>query len=257
MQACLLAITLISCTAPIVTTIPNTDQPVDAAVQEATADLSVVHTDSELVVPETIPAGLQRITIENNGEAWHATIIRRLKNEVTMGDFEAAFQENPFGSLPLTIQLGGPDLAPGTHSEALFQFEPGDYVVVDNWTEPPRMQPFSVIAGDEVDASPPETTISVEMREHEFVIPATIEAGPQWWAFHNTGEAVHQAGIAKLAQGKSVDDIVAWFDTEDGPPPWEDVAFWNVMSPDQQSWGLVESTARRLSTPGLSSGFHQ
>ena len=116
--------------------------------EEATADITVVHSDAEITVHETIPAGHQRITIQNNGEAWHATIIRRLKDDVTMDEFEAAFQENPFGSLPLTIQLGGPDLAPGTHSEALFQFEPGDYVVVDNWTEPPRMQPFSVIAGD-------------------------------------------------------------------------------------------------------------
>lgn len=236
----LLALTLVSCVAPIATTIPDADQPAEAAIEEAKADVTVVHTDAELVVPETIPAGLQRITIQNNGETWHATIIRRLKNDVTMDEFEAAFQENPFGSLPLTVQLGGPDLAPGLQSDALFQFEPGDYVVVDNWTEPPRMQPFSVIAGDEVADSLPKAMVTVEMREHEFVMPATIEAGPQWWSFHNTGEAVHQAGIAQLAPDKTVEDIVLWFDTEDGPPPWEDVAFWNVMSPGQQSWGQMD-----------------
>jgi hypothetical protein len=32
-------------------------------------------------------------------------------------------------------------------------------------------------------------------------------------------------------------------DSEEGPPPWKDVAFWNVMSPGQQSWGEMDLPA--------------
>jgi hypothetical protein len=78
------------------------------------------------------------------------------------------------------------------------------------------------------------------MREHEFVMPETISPGPQWWEFHNTGQAPHQMGIVRLQEGKTLDDIGVWLDSEEGPPPWEDVAFWNVMSPGQRSWGVLD-----------------
>ncbi len=238
----LLALTLVACVAPLPAASPEpteleTDQPV---AESGMASITIVHTEDGITVPESIPAGLRHITIQNDGEEWHASIFRRLNDDVTMEQFEAAFQENPFGSLPLTTQLGGPDLAPGTSSENIFPLEPGSYVVVDNWTQPPRMQPFVVTANSEADDPVPVAAVTVEMREHEFVMPDTLQSGPQWWAFQNSGEAVHQAGVVKLAQDTTLDDVVAWLDTEAGPPPWEDIAFWNVMSPGQQSWGELD-----------------
>ena len=238
----LLALTLVACVAPLPAASPvptelKTAQPV---AEPDTSSINIIHTEDSITVPESIPAGLRQITIRNDGKDWHASIFRRLNDDVTMEQFEAAFQENPFGSLPLTTQLGGPDLAPGTSSENVFPLEPGRYVVVDNWTEPPRMQPFVVTVDGEVDDPTPTAAVAVEMREHEFVMPGTLQSGPQWWAFQNNGEAVHQAGVVKLAQDTTLDDVVAWLDTEAGPPPWEDIAFWNVMSPGQQSWGELD-----------------
>jgi len=238
----LLALTLVACVAPLPATSPAPPELETAppAPESEMTSITIVHTEEGITVPESIPAGLRRITIQNDGEEWHASIFRRLNDDVTIEQFEAAFQENPFGSLPLTVQMGGPDLVPGTRSENVFRLEPGSYVLVDNWTQPPRMQPFVVTANDEVDDPIPTATVLVEMREHEFIMPATIQSGPQWWAFQNTGESLHLAGVIKLAEGKTLDDIAAWLDTEDGPQPWEDFAFWNVMSPGQQSWGQVD-----------------
>ena len=249
----LLALTLVACVAPLPAASPEpteleTAQPV---AEPGMASITIVHTEDGIAVPESIPAGLRHVTIRNDGEEWHASIFRRLNDDMTMEQFEAAFQENPFGSLPLTVQLGGPDLAPGTSSENLFSFEPGSYVVVDNWTEPPRMQPFVVaIDGEvgEVDDPIPTSAVEVEMREHEFVMSGTLQSGPQWWAFQNSGESVHQAGVVKLAQDTTLDDVVAWLDTEAGPPPWEDIAFWNVWSSTTKT--RILGIAHRLAEKG-------
>lgn len=240
--ACMLALSLVACVAPPIVTTPPAASTAEAAqpADAATASLVLRHTDDAIMIPDAIPAGLRRVTIENAGADWHASIIRRLQDDVTMEQFVAAFQENPFESLPLTVQLGGPDLPPGAVVETAFDFTPGQYVVVDNWTAPPRMQPFTVTPGDTADDPAPEAAVTVEMREHEFVMPATLAAGRQWWEFRNTGDTVHQVGIIRLAPDATVDDIVAWLDSEDGPPPWDDIAFWNVMSPGEASWGEIE-----------------
>jgi hypothetical protein len=216
----------------------RTDVPAAAAT-----GLAVIHSDTAIAAPESVPAGVRLVTVQNNGSDWHASIFRRLNDDVTMEQFTAAFQENPFGSLPLTTQLGGPDLAPGQSAQVVLNLLPGQYVVVDNWVEPPRFVPFTAVDQAVADDAPPQAAVAVEMREHEFIMTLKIQAGRQWWQFSNTGAAPHQVGIIKLLAGKTLDDVAAWLDSEEGPPPWKDVAFWNVMSPGQQSWGEMDLPA--------------
>jgi len=217
--------------------------PLNAAPGAASAELIVELTDERLVIPETLPAGIRRVTANNTGQAWHAVIFRRLNEGVTPEQFAAAFAESPFDSLALTTQLGGPDLAPGASKPGYFQFQPGAHVLVDNATAPPRFAPFTVVASTEAEATPPAAAVTVEMREHAFIMPTEIKAGAQWWQFTNTGENVHQAGIVKLAEGKTLDDAIAWNETGEGPEPFEWVEFWNVMSPGVTSWGELDLPA--------------
>ena len=217
--------------------------PLNAAPGAASAELIVELADERLVVPETLPAGIRRVTANNTGQAWHAVIFRRLNEGVTPEQFAAAFAESPFDSLALTTQLGGPDLPPGASKSGYYQFQPGAHVLVDNATAPPRFAPFTVVASTEAEAAPPAAAVTVEMREHAFIMPTEIRAGAQWWQFTNTGENVHQAGIVKLAEGKTLDDAIAWNETGEGPEPFEWVEFWNVMSPGVTSWGELDLPA--------------
>lgn len=213
----------------------GSEQPAVAA-----ARLAVTHSDTAIALPGIVPAGVRLVTVQNNGGEWHASIFRRLNAGVNMEQFTAAFHENPFGSLPLTTQLGGPDLAPGQSAQVVLDLLPGQYVVVDNCVEPPRFVPFTAVDQAVAGDTPPQATVTVEMREHEFVMPETIKTGRQWWQFSNTGAATHQVGVIRLVAGKTLDDVAAWLESDEGPPPWEDVAFWNVMSPGQQSWGELD-----------------
>ena len=219
--------------------VPPVAAPVVASVPEIVIEL----TDDSLVMPETLLAGITRITAMNTGKEWHAVIFRRLNEGVTPEQFAAAFAENPFASLALTTQLGGPDVAPGTSAASYHQFLPGAHALVDNATVPPRFVPFTVAASTEADTQPPAATVTVEMKEHEFIMPDEIKAGAQWWEFTNTGQNLHQMGIVILAPDKTLDDAIAWNETGEGPEPFEWVSFWNVMSPGVTSWGELDLPA--------------
>lgn len=224
-------------------TVAPASTPLNAAPGAASAELIVELTDERLVIPETLPAGIRRVTANNTGQAWHAVIFRRLNEGVTPEQFAVAFAESPFDSLALTTQLGGPDVAPGASRPGYFQFQPGAHVLVDNVTAPPRFVPFTVVASTEAEAAPPAAAVTVEMKEHAFVMPAEIKGGTQWWQFTNTGQNPHQMGIVKLAADKTLEDAIAWNETGEGPEPFEWVEFWNVMSPGVTSWGELELPA--------------
>lgn len=245
-----LVVVTASCASPVLPAVPVSGTTPAASTETAasasgspaleTATLAITHSDGAISVPEAIPAGRRLITIHNQGEEWHASIFRRLNDDVTMEQFTAAFTESPFGSLSLTTQLGGPDLSPGGSADIILELVPGQYALVDNWTEPPRFAAFAVTDGAAAEDSLPPIAVAVQMKEHEFVMPETISPGPQWWEFHNAGQAPHQMGIVRLQEGTTLDDVGAWLDSEEGPPPWDDVAFWNVMSPGQRSWGVLD-----------------
>lgn len=222
--------------APPAATVISAPPPASADVPEYVIEL----TDDSQVISPTLPAGTLRIVAKNTGKDWHAVIFRRLNEGVTPEQFAAAFAESPFRSLALTTQLGGPDVAPGTSTAGYYRFEPGAHALVDNATAPPRFVPFTVAASTATAAQPPGATVAVEMKDDEFVMPAAIQTGPQWWQWTNAGQSINMMGIVKLAPDKTVDDIRAWYETEEGPEPYEWVAFWNLMSPGATSWGELD-----------------
>lgn len=190
-------------------------------------------------IPQGIPAGLVALAVDNQDSEWHAAILRRLHDDVSLDQFSAAFSENPFDTMPMTQLLGGPDLAGGDSSLGYYSLMPGVYVLVDNWVEPWAFESFEV-SGEAPDVDPPPAAVSVKMSEYAFDMPETIPAGRSLWQFTNNGEFPHNLGIVSFEQGQSLDDLIAWLHREEGPPPWVDVAFWNVMSPGVTSWGEFE-----------------
>ena len=251
-----LVLLLAACTPVVAPPAANvaTEPPPAASAGAEESEFVVELTDDSQIMPETLPAGTLRIVAKNTGEDWHAVIFRRLNEGVTPEQFAAAFAENPFASLALTTLLGGPDVAPGTSAAGYYQFAPGAHALVDNATAPPRFVPFTVEASSAAGAQPPEAAVTVEMKEQEFVMPAEIKAGPQWWQFTNAGENIHMLGIVKLAADKTVDDILAWYETEEGPEPYEWVAFWNLMSPGVTSWGELDLPAGAYWVLGFQTG---
>lgn len=237
-------VTLAACASPGLLTPPAAAPAASTAPAVAPASGYVIElTDETQAAPPPLPAGIRSITATNTGQNLHAVVFRRLNEGVTLEQFTAAFAENPFASMRLTTQLGGPDVEPGTSIAGYYDFRPGTHVLVDNAVEPKRFAAFSVEESAEVGAEPPAVAVSVEMKDDDLAVPAEIKSGAQWWQFTNAGQKTHMMAIVKLAADKTVDDVVAWSESGEGPEPFETMAFWNVMSPGVTSWGQLDLPA--------------
>lgn len=211
----------------------------DAAQAEAVTpkdEVVIEVNDTGISGPESVPAGLTKVTIRNTGAEGHSAIVRRLNDDVPFAEWEKVVAENPMATFPMTFLLGGPDLEPETEMDVLYQLEPGFYIAVDNWVDPHRYTTFDVIASDAPADQPPEAAVTVSMSEYAFDAPESIAAGSSLWQVENAGEAPHQMAILRLEEGKTPDEVAAWWDTQEGPPPFTAVAWWNTMSPGATSW---------------------
>jgi hypothetical protein len=72
----------------------------------------------------------------------------------------------------------------------------------------------------------PAGDAAVALQDFAFVGLESLTAGKHTISVTNKGPQPHEAGIIKLAEGKTAADIVAAFNSTEapaGPPPWTDV----------------------------------
>jgi hypothetical protein len=237
--AILLAISLGACLATANT--PASTGPGPAATaQAATPPQYTITLSAETIsIPDDIPAGLVELSIDNVDTQWHSAIIRHLNEDVSLEKFSAAFQEEPRSTFPMTSFIGGPDVPGGKAMPGYYTLQSGTYVVVDNWVEPWRFASFQV-EGETAPAQPPQAEVIVHMKEYAFDMPESLPGGRQLWQFTNQGQFLHNLGIIRLGEGKSMDDVIAWTKEQQGPEPFEYYTMWNLLSPGATSWGEIE-----------------
>jgi hypothetical protein len=235
----LLAIALAACSGAADTAAPAGPETAAEAEPAAPPQFTITFDADEISVPDGIPAGLVAITVDNADTEWHSAIIRRLNEGVSLEDFAAAFEEEPRSTFPMTSFVGGPDVPGETAIPGYYSLTAGTYVLVDNWVEPWRFTSFQV-GGETVQAEPPEAGVNVLMNEYAIDLPESLPGGSHLWQFTNEGEFLHNVGIIRLAEGQSVDDLVAWMNEQQGPPPFEYFGMWNIVSPGVTSWGELE-----------------
>lgn len=204
---------------------------------EATAgdipEIEIAATDSGLSVPESVPSGVVAFDLSDAGDALPA----RLNEGVTLDQVnEALGQPDPFAALALVSLLGGGSNT--TDGRLIVDLKPGQHVIVDFPEDgPPAVYPFT--AGDPSGAEAPEADIVVDLVDFNFAIPSEIESGPKVWQINNKGEQWHEMGIVKLSEGMTIDDVLAMLSSEeppDGPPPFEEVAFWAPNDPGETGY---------------------
>lgn len=240
--ALLLAFSLGACVATART--PVTTEPAPTATaQAATPPQFTITLEAEAIsIPDGIPAGLVELTIDNVDTQWHAAIIRQLNEGVSLEEFSATFQKEPRSTFPMTSFIGGPDVPAKTTIPGYYTLQSSTYVVVDNWAEPWRFASFQV-EGETAQAQPPQAEVIVHMKEYAFEMPEALPSGRKLWQFTNQGQFLHNLGIIRLVEGKSMDDVIAWTKEQQGPEPFEYFTMWNILSPGATSWGEIELQA--------------
>lgn len=186
----------------------------------ATANVVVINAaDYAFTLPDTIPAGVTRFKLVNQGPSLHHAAISRLGEGRTM-DSVLAFLHAPPGPLPAWITLIGSPNIPnfGDTTEVIDNLEPGLYAVLcfipDSAGVPHvahgMMKQLVVKAATGPSAAEPAADVEVTLTDYDFTFSTPLTAGHHTLKITNTATQEHEMFIARLDSGATVQGLVTW-----------------------------------------------
>jgi hypothetical protein len=246
--------------------------PAGAAGVEVYPELVVTAVEYAFAMPESTPAGLTRLTMQNDGAEDHHAMFMRLHDDADFAALEAAMSEPDLGQIfALADSVGGPVVASGLQASVIADLEPGQYMVIcvipDAEGMPHYMMgmyaPLEVTAA-EGETAPPATDTTVELVDFAFEMP-TMEftAGQHIWDVPNVGEYMHELVVLRLAEGVTADQLQPVLDAMapaatpegavageaspeaamSGPPPFTAIGGVAPMSPGYANWTVLDLEA--------------
>lgn len=214
--------------APTTTTTPT-------ATSQSIPAVTIMAKDFSFAMPDSIQAGMVDVTLINAGAEPHHAQIARLNDGVTFEQFLAALKKGRTGGAALSMVkfAGGPDTVdPGKSQEVILNLTEGQYVAIcfvsgkDNVPHFAKgmIKTFKVVGpSNQGQVSVPQTNGEVILKDFSFVLPDSIKtAGSTTLKVTNQGPQPHEMNLLKLAPGKTLKDVMAFFNKPSGPPPFAD-----------------------------------
>lgn len=192
----------------------------------------VVHaTEFKFDAPDTVPAGTLTFRLENGGVEVHHLWIVRLTKSKTPADFTRMMEA--WGTGPKmpewAVDVGGPNnVAPGTSADATMTLEPGTYMMlcyVPSADGVPHamkgmIRPLVVASRGSTKPAEPKADISLVLDDFGYRITPAITEGRHTIRFENKAPQTHEAILARLLPGRSLQDALQWFESGQlGPTP--------------------------------------
>jgi methionine-rich copper-binding protein CopC len=216
-----------------------------STVAERHADprtLTITARDFAFEAPDTVQAGVTTIRLINKGPELHHVWLIRLDEGKTMNDVMAAMRDaGPEGPPPKWItHVGGPNAPrPGGESVNTLLLTPGRYVIncfIPSADGKPHvmkgmMKAFTVVpAPAATPATPastaatgistrPEPSVTMTLRDYGFDLSSPLTSGRHVIRVRNEAAQAHEVLFARLAPGRTAQDLVAWTEKPEGPPP--------------------------------------
>jgi len=186
-------------------------------------------TDFSFLAPDTIPAGLTRIRLSNEGSERHHAQLARLEAGHTI----AELRDSLTGSrhLPSWVTfVGGPNVpVPGGSSEIFVVLEAGSYALLcfvqsaDGVAHLAKgmLRELAVVPGPALNQPEPAADARLLLGDFGFEISPGLKAGRRIIRVENRGPQPHEVVFVRLAPGKTVADVLGWLKRPQGPPPGE------------------------------------
>ena len=197
--------------------------------------LQITARDYEFEVEGSVDAGAVSIAVENSGQEFHELAMGKLVDGRTVEDARAALEaadeetENPLDGIveedSVIDELGGIQ-APGTAYTITGEgIEAGDYVLlcfIPNSEGTPHTN-LGMVTGftvDEGDASDvPDADESFTISDAALEGPAELDDGTTSIEIVNDSSTSREISLLKISEGRTVDDVAAFFEAaEEGPP---------------------------------------
>ena len=203
--------------------------------------VSVTATDFAFAAPASIPAGLTTVRLVNQGKEMHHVQIVRLDEGHTVAELMQAGH----GPLPAWARfVGGPNVpAPQGFTEATMQLEAGTYALVcfiPSADGVPHLmkgmvKPLTVVPSRQASAAAPAADVRLTLRDYAYEITPEISAGRHVIHVENAAVQPHEVVIMRLAPGKTAQDLLAWEQSRNGPPPALPVGGTSLLSTGQSN----------------------
>lgn len=226
--------------------------------------------DYSFALPDSIPGGLTRLQLTNNGKEEHHAQIFRLNDGVTLPQFQGALQsifqapperqgEAVGKALALISLAGGPGTAaPGGKSEAVVDLKQGQHVLVCFVPSPDgaphvakgMLKTLTVTAAPAKQPSPPEAKGVVTMNDFAFTGVPSFSSGKVTLKVVNNGKQPHEMPVVRLNKGitgAQLRQILSAPPTPGqapppGPPPFQGAGGLQAISPGATAWTTLDLT---------------
>ncbi|HEY4215747.1 MAG TPA: hypothetical protein VGM67_01345 [Gemmatimonadaceae bacterium] len=218
---------------------------------DAATHTAVVHAkDYAFDAPDTITAGWTTFHLVNDGAMLHHVQLARLDSGKTATDAEAALK-NPGPPPRWMVMVGGPN-APDPHGQddAVVDMTPGNYMILCMVDVPggvPHVakgmfRPLTVTAGTGAAAAEPVADATISLADYAFTVSGTLTPGSHVIKVVNNGSQPHEVEMVKLAPGKTANDMLAWIQKSDGPPPGSAIGGVAGMAPGSPNYFKTDFT---------------
>jgi hypothetical protein len=192
-------------------------------------EVVVTTTDFSFRAPDTIPAGLTRVRLFNQGREPHHVQLARLDDGRTIGELRDSLTAG--ADLPSWVTfVGGPnEPASGAPSEVIVSLTPGSYAMlcfIPSADGVPHLAK-GMIRGLWVTPAPtrgqrePEADARLTLNDYGFELTPALKAGRRTIRVENSGPQPHEVVFGRLAPGKTIADVLSWLEHRDGSPPGE------------------------------------
>lgn len=191
--------------------------------------VTVVAREFAFQAPDEVQAGLVTFQLQNRGSALHHMAIMRLDPGKTLQDLFAAFRAG--GAPPAWAHdMGGPNAPdPGSDSNATMMLEPGSYALlcfVDIPDHVPhvmkgmaKMLRVTPATGAAAAAGSIGGDVTMTLTDYAFATSTPITRGVHTIRVVNPAAQSHEVELVKLAPGKTLQDLMKWMESPEGPPP--------------------------------------
>jgi CHRD domain len=202
-------------------------------------EISFTATEYSFSGPPTIPGGLTRVELSNEGKQQHDLLLFRLDEGKTLQDIIAGFQAAAAAGVEATpppwVKLYGgiAGVRPGERRSYVIDLLPGNYAMLSFGEflktrsgipdlAQGMMRTVTVTAARATTATPPTPDVTVAMHDFSFTLSEPITAGEQVIEVTNVGDELHEFFIYRLHPGAKLADFMTFFNggapATDAPP---------------------------------------
>lgn len=203
----------------------QSDSTADSGAVAPPHEMAVVARDFAFDLPDSVPAGVTRIRLANQGTDMHHFFLVRLAEGKTLDNLLAETRGDALPSW--AVPLGGPNVSvPGGETSVLVDLEPGNYAALcvipasDGIAHVAKgMSTSFVVVPSDVRTAAPEPDLVLTLADYDFKFSAPVTAGEHVIEVRTDAPQAHELVLVQLAPGKSLDDMMSWVQKPVGPPP--------------------------------------